>query len=197
MLAQAFQHLKDEGRVLRRSPLSFVVSVLLVTSVFGGCIYWFVDHLYASALRGQLAQIQAQEATIKDISEERDHANRDNEKLRRDVAAFQAVHDDKSFPLKKRALILSSQLKEYAARLIDATNKNDPVKRNEINNEWENRFQHRVNLVLSQLDEYGQHSEKLESSVNYVGIYSPQAAELISLYSSEIARMANNLADTP
>jgi hypothetical protein len=37
---------------------------------------------------------------------------------------------------------------------------------NQRQNEWNNRFIPRINVVLAQLDELGQHSEKLEQKQN-------------------------------
>ena len=184
-------HLVKDWRMLIKAPIAFFAVL-----VFSISLAWlFTWQAVVPQKNEQLATMREQNDYL---TKKLEGSEKEADQLRSELATARTTpHDEKTFPLKKRALILSSQLKDYAARLIDVVSKNDMVKRNEITNEWENRFRNRVYLVLSQLDEYGQHSEKLETTANQQGIYSPQAADLINLYASEIGRLANNLPDTP
>jgi hypothetical protein len=185
-------HLSKDWRMLMKAPIAFLAVLLIAI----GIAWIFIWQVVVPMKNEQLTTKQGQ---VEYLTKKLEESEKDGERLKNDLAASRtAPHDEKTFPLKKRALILSAQIKEYQSRLVAARGSNDQTKIIPVETEWRNRFENRVPFVLSQLDEYGQHSEKLESANNALfNVYGPDFANGLNLYAEEIGRMANNLPDTP
>jgi hypothetical protein len=139
---------------------------------------------------GKDSTIGALQQEKEKLSNDLQREDRENDKLRNEVATYQSAHDEKSFPLKKRAQILARQINEFA----------DAVKKGSIDlgqrqNEWNNRFEPRITVILSQLDQLGQHSEKLEQTENVFAFQNefPTVAKDIA---TEINKLADGLPDS-
>ena len=95
----------EAWKTVRTAPIPFVVCTLIASAVTCTACYWFVDHLYA--------------ATLLTVREERDKANRDNEKLSKQVEALRIYRANDNIPLKKRALILAQQIRDFTKNWKD------------------------------------------------------------------------------
>lgn len=141
--------------------------------------------------------IPGKDATIASLQQQKEKLNtdlqredRENDKLRNENALKWSAHDEKSFPLKKRAKILAKQINEFA----DAVEKGT-IDFNQRQNEWNQRFIPRIGVILVQLDELGQHSERLEQEQNVLALMNqfPSVAKEIA---KEINKLADNLPDS-
>jgi hypothetical protein len=194
-------HLKSEGQVIKNAPVAFCSFVVIA----GFVIFLFVDWHYVGTISEKDSTITQKEATITTVSAERDSFKDDNEKLRNENAQYQAAHDEKAFPLKKRVKILASQISEWSSQI--ETNRpqtfNSPQFQTLVY-EWEGRFWPRLQIDLKQLDEIGQHSEQIEI-MNFNGMenmmvnfsyYQPQFYAQMQILTNELNRLAENLPDT-
>jgi hypothetical protein len=140
--------------------------------------------------------IEQKDETIRTISEERDAANRENDRLHNDVEAYQAANAAKSSPLKDRIKILAQQLLDFSelTRTNSAGN-NNYILLSQYRNEWNGRFEPRLDSVLNELDVRGQYSQFIPAGEDYQ-LPNPDQIKTIS---SELNRMADALqeSDTP
>ena len=121
--------------------------------------------------------------------------DRENDNLRNQNALLQSSHDEKSFPLKKRAQILAKQIDDFANQIHWPPT--DMVLRSQQYNEWSDRFAPRVQVMLKQLDELGQHSDFFETN-NYGYLlmnYAPDEVKQLKSVASELNRLADKLPD--
>jgi hypothetical protein len=79
---------RGEKATIMGAPIAFIGCVIIATALFGIGLYWFIDHLYSAEIRGKDAASQRDIATIRNITEERDAANRENAKLRNENADY-------------------------------------------------------------------------------------------------------------
>lgn len=147
--------------------LSFWIAVAL--AAYG--IFFFAERHYKGV-------IEAQVATIKTVETERDSYRKQLE----DAGIT-------STSLKKRALILADQIDEFA--------KNWPINSPD-NSDWfwnfRKRFNTRIEKIIDELDEHGQHSAELDPSVEPVNpeLYKPENARKLA---SSIRSLAQKLKD--
>jgi hypothetical protein len=138
---------------------------------------------------GKDAEIGALQQQKEKMATDLQREDRENDKLRNDVAAYQSSNASKSFPLKKRAQILAKQLTEFADS-IEGTNWDN----GRAINQWSQRFESRANVMLQEMDELGEHSEKI-SQVDLQqynpNVFPGQVKEL----AKEIDRLAVDLPD--
>src|SRR3989442_7115278 len=99
-LKESVEHLKKNLRVIKGGPFLSCLSLVAVG------IFILVDWHY----RGTLDE---KDATIRTVAEERDKANRDNEKLFKQVEALRIYRAQDALPLKKKALILVQQIRQF------------------------------------------------------------------------------------
>jgi hypothetical protein len=166
---------------VRTAPLPFLVCTLIATAVTCTACYWFVDHLYAAAL-------QSDAATLLTVREERDRANRDNDKLSKQVEGLRIYRSNDSIPLKKKALILAQQIRDFTKDWKD----DDPPAIQQQNgvNYW-HRFGLRASLIRDDSDQNGQQSDAFDKVMfEFTDSYAD-----IRAIASEIQKLAEKLPD--
>ena len=114
--------------------------------------------------------------------------NKDYEKLSKQNADLKQALIDRQLPVKKRATILAQQLTDLAKRF----DKNNAANWQSLGVEYQNRFLGRIETVVSQLDEMGQHSEVLDKNLRFV-IGDHDFGEHVLTLAKELDRLAGNL----
>jgi hypothetical protein len=181
---------KKEGAIVKDSPILFTISVLIATAILGAGIFTYEQHYYyAGILTEKDGTIVQKDATITTISEERDAANRENDRLHNDVAAYQAANAAKSSPLKDRAKILAQQLLDFSELTRTNSAGSNWNLQNQYRQEWNGRFDPRLDSILNELDVRGQYSQFIPAGNDYQ-LPNPDQLKTIS---SEINRMADAL----
>lgn len=173
---------------VKASLVSFTICVLALAVIIGMGLYWFLDHSYSAEIRGKNAALEQKEERIRTISEERDRANRENEKLSKQVEGLRIYRAQDAPPLKKKALILAEQIKAFTKDWKDTDPPN--VQHENVRNYW-NRFGLRASIARDELDQSGQQSEAFDK-VMYDFDASYASVRTIA---SEIGRLAGNLPD--
>lgn len=144
--------------------------------------------------------IDRKQSDIDSLSKQLEAANRENDKLRNVNAQYQSAHDEKNFPLKKRGQILAKQLSEFVDELDkDRTNAINNLNWRELrNDEWQNRFAPRINVMTKQLDELGQHSDKIQKlDIAYYPNFGDPSSDLqLRELAAELNKLAAGLPDT-
>ena len=173
---------------MKAARVSFTLCVLALTVLFGGGIYWFVDHLYSAEIRGKNAELEQKAETIRTISEERDKANRENEKLSKQYEGLRIYRAQDAPPLKKKALILAQQIRDFTKDWKDT----DPLNVQPDNVfKYQQRFGLRASIMRDDLDQNGQQSEAFDKVMyNFSGNYAD-----VRTIASEIEKLARNLPD--
>ena len=167
---------------LKAAPLA-VASVAVISFLMGFLLAWNI------VVAGKNTTIETlntaagtKDKTIERLDKENDKLQRQNLELKTALAEFVA-------PLKKRTLILTSQLNEFAHQW--QTNSNHWP----LYQDFENRFEKRIFTIDSELDEAGQHSEILQTALRYIfeNRDSPVFLTNLATASKELERLANNL----
>jgi hypothetical protein len=135
---------------------------------------------------------KAKDATVQNLQTRSDNLAKDNERLTKENLEFNKAINVKSSPLKGRVLILAKQLNELA-------HKNDSTKDSyKCFQEYQSRFEERIEEALRDLDRAGQTSEKMTDRqlISFpLQPSGPYATTNIEMFSQELTRMANNLKD--
>jgi len=163
--------LTKNRRVMIEAPLAFWLSVGICSGLIGLVIYLWISSLYA-------AEIRAKDATVKSLETDRDALKR-----RLEEAGISST------PLKKRTLILATQLSEYAA--------NWP-KNAEGMSLWASfggRFGRRIEKLRDELDEHGVRSEALDKIAGTVFDASQFTPTSVQLLANELNRLAEKVKD--
>lgn len=191
--------------MIKKAPFAFVSCVLIIGVVIFFGVGAIEEWHYAGTISENEATITAKEAdlgqkdeTIRTISEERDAANRENEKLRNENAEYQASRDEKEFPLKKRAQILANQINRYADEIFDTLKSSSGYNQwEQKSEEWQDRFVPRIEVMLKQMDELDQHSDLFETNnISYVFNTQPQnAPNQLKAMAAELNKLADGLPD--
>jgi hypothetical protein len=138
-----------------------------------GC-YWFVDHLYA--------------ATLQTVREQRDGVYKDNDRLSKQVEGLRIYRSNDSVPLKKKALLLAQQIRDFTRGWKDS----DPPEVKGSNGEkYLNRFGLRASNIRDDLDQNGQQSDALDK----VMFDFDRSYDEIHTIESEIQKLAEKLPD--
>lgn len=137
---------------------------------------------------GKDANLAQKDETIRTVSEERDAANRENDKLRRDNEWLKNYRSKETMPLKQSALLLARQIHEY---IKDWKDTDDPGKKESNIQKYLQRFGLRASIMRDDLDQNGQHSDAFDKvmynfSFNY---------EDVRTIADQIEKLANNLPD--
>ena len=185
--------------MIKGAPISFFGFVFIAALVVFMAVEWHYAGTIQekdSTLIRKDADLAQKDDTIKTISEQRDAANRENDKLRNENAAYAAAHSEKSSPLKNRAIILAKQFSEFGD--LVSTNENvynaQALQKGELYREmWQVRFEPRVSEILKELDVQGQSSDYLPAGVSS---YNMPSGEQVKKIASEIDRMAKNLPES-
>ena len=146
---------------------------------------------------GKDAQIGALTQQKEKLSTDLQREDRENDKLRNENAQYQSVHDEKNFPLKKRAQILANQINDYADKLFDSLKSPNGYNQwQQKSTEWGDRFAPRIYVMLKQMDELGQHSDLFETN-NYPYILNNQPLTVMPLkaMASELNKLAGGFPD--
>lgn len=157
---------------MRTAPLPFIVCTVIVSAIVCWGCYWFVDHLYA--------------ATLQTVREERDKALRENDKLSKQVEGLRIYRSNDSIPLKKKALILAQQIRDFTKTWQDS----DPpdVQRQNVA-KYLTRFGLRAALIRDDLDQNGQQSAAFDKVMfEFNDTYAD-----VRTIASEIQRLADKL----
>ena len=184
-------HLTKDWRIMMQAPIAFT-GVFVFSLAASWLLTW---NVVVPEKDTQLATkqeiIDQKQSDIESLSKRMESAERENDKLRSELSSSQTGHDEKTFPLKRRAQILAKQLTDFAAEM-EADNSR--AKFALFMNEWNIRFPSKMDVILRELDEHGFYSEKIET--NNVQIYQPDSAKQIRDIASEIKRMADELPET-
>jgi hypothetical protein len=168
------------------APVSFISCVLVCTGILGGGIYWLVDHLYSAEVRGKDAALIQKDSEIQNVVQERDANVRQNGKLSKEIEQLKIYRGADQLPLKKTALILASQIRDFTKDWKDT---DDPgVRYHNVKKYWE-RFGFRPSIVRDDLDQNGQHSDDFDKAINN---YDKDYKD-VRIIASELERLANNL----
>jgi len=175
-LKESVEHLKKNWRVIRGVPFLSCLAVVALG------IFFLIDWHYRGVL-------DAKEATIRTVAEERDKANRDNEKLSKQIEALRIYRGQDALPLKRKALILLQQIRAFIKDWKD-TDEGD-VRYGNIQN-YLKRFGLRVTIIRDDLDQNGQQSDAFDKVMYHFSFDSYKDIQVIA---SEMERLANKLPD--
>lgn len=175
--ARLWDYLDAKRGIIMRAPVAFLAMAVL-GSLAGYSLTTFYD--------GKLFALE--DAKERTIAEERDRANRDNERLQKEVNDLKAYRGKDAPPIKKSALILASQIHEY---IKDWKDLDDPVRKMENVRRYLQRFGARASIMRDDLDQNGQDSPSLDKEM--------QAFEWnyqdIRIIANEIEILASKLPD--
>jgi len=178
----------QELPIIKAAPISFAICVLAsgVLSFLG--IFWLVNQMYSAEVRGKNAELQQKAETIRTISEERDRANRDSEKLSKQVEGMRIYRAQDAPPLKKKAFILAEQIRDFTKSWKDTDPQNvqfDNVQK------YQQRFGLRAAIMRDDLDQSGQHSDTFDKAMdNFTMKYGE-----VQTIATEIEKLASHLSD--
>jgi hypothetical protein len=85
------------------------------------CILFLYEKFVIPGMDGELHQ---KDETIRTISEERDGANRENEKLSKQIEELRIYRAQDTMPLKAKALILAKQIRDFTKDWKDTDSPN-------------------------------------------------------------------------
>jgi hypothetical protein len=173
---------------VKAARVSFALCVLALTVLFGGGIYWFLDHLYSAEIRGKNAELAQKAETIRTISEERDKANRENEKLSKQYEGLRIYRAQDAPPIKMKSLILAQQIHGFTKDWKDT---DPPNVQSDNVQKYLQRFGLRASIMRDDLDQNGQQSDAFDKVMyNFSGNYQD-----VRTIASEIEKLARNLPD--
>src|SRR6266850_2307599 len=102
-MSEPLERIQKGWPAIKRSPWHFIGAVAVLVGVG-----WLVISLhYAMVMQAKDAELGQKNETIRTISEERDKANRENEKLAKQVEQLRIYRGQDAPPLKRKALILA------------------------------------------------------------------------------------------
>lgn len=181
-LKEIIDHFKQEGQVIKGSPFAFATCVL----VLAGFIFAGVAWHYEGMLAQKDATIAQKDARIGTISEQRDGANRENDKLLKQVEELRIYRGKDTLPIKTKALILARQIHDFTKDWKDT----DPDQYQNVQ-KYLQRFGLRASIVRDDLDQSGQQSDALDKVMyNFNFRYGD-----VRTIAAEIEKLADNLPD--
>lgn len=170
----AWHQISTNWHHLRAASLA-VASIVVIAFVSGFLLAWNMV-------------VASKDATIETLKTAKEIEDKENEKLRGQVVDLRAYRAQDAMPLKKKALILVQQIREFMAgwKDTDAGNvQSDNVQK------YLNRFGLRAQIMRDDLDQNGQHSDVFDKviydfSANYHDVRT---------IATEIERLGKNLPD--
>jgi hypothetical protein len=131
--------------------------------------------------------IEEKDARIARIAEERDGVNRRKDELSKEVEALR-VYRQVDLPLKKKSLVLASQINEFIKPWKDSDG--EPVVSENIE-KYLHCFGLRVEIIRDDLDQAGQHSDEFDKVVYNFGMNYKDVRSI----ASEVEKLSNKLPD--
>jgi len=184
MAGEPLEQIEKGWPAVKQAPWHFLGAVVVLVSVG-----WVVISLhYAMVMQGKDAELGQKNETIRTISEERDKANRENEKLAKQIEQLRIYRGQDAPPLKQKALILAQQIREFTKDWKDT---DSPDAQNETVHKYLNRFGLRAQIIRDDLDQSGQQSDTFDNVMYNFG-YSYKDVRTIA---DEIEKLAKNLPD--
>ena len=159
------------------------LSLVFISALLGFLLAWYM------VVASKNATIETLTTASKEKDTKIDQLQKENEKLQRQNAESKTALAEFVAPLKKRTLILASQLTEFAQQ----HQTNNPPSQTFI--DFKNRFETRLFTIESQLDEAGEHSDLLNNALQslYYNAYNPLFTTNLLIATRELERLANNL----
>ena len=183
-MAEPIEQLKKGWPAIKRDPWHFFGAVVVLVGVG-----WVVISLhYAMVIQGKDAELGQKNETVRTISEERDKANRENEKLVKQIDQLRIYRGQDAPPLKQKALILAKQIREFAKDWKDT---DSPDAQNATVFKYLNRFGLRAQIIRDDLDQSGQQSDVFDKVMYNFG-YNYKDVRTIA---DEIEKLAKRLPD--
>jgi len=134
--------------------------------------------------------IAGQEVTIKRLKEEMNFISRDSDKLAKEVDQLRIYRSRDMMPLKKTALILAQQIREFTRNWKDT----DPPNLRYPNiQRYLQRFGLRASIMRDDLDQNGQQSDDLDKVMN--NFYRECDYQEVRTIAFQIETLANKLPD--
>src|ERR1035437_8078030 len=172
---RAGYHIEKDWPHLRAAPLAFG-GVALVCFVCGFLLAW------GWVVASKNATIESLQVASTEKQAKIDGLQKENEKLLKQTLDLKSAIAENATPLKTKARILAQQLLAFS--------KVQPQNQMKMMDDWGNRFEPRLYEIIKRLDELGQHSDLLNSSV-MVGMPPPPAA--LQTMARELESLAGNL----
>lgn len=178
----ALRHLQNERHHLAAAPLAFIL-IGAGGLVLGWVLTW---HIVVPSKNASLETLQisdsAKQSRIAELQSE-------NERLLKQNLDFKAAMAERAMPLKRRTLVLATQLTDFA---INCRTNGDQV---DTFNQFIGRFENRISKAIADLDENGQQSGTLNKTLSWGMpnlLTNPTNIEVIA---TELKRLADNLKD--
>jgi predicted RNase H-like nuclease (RuvC/YqgF family) len=168
---------------LKAAPLA-VASVAVVAFLMGFLLAWNI------VVAGKNTTIETLTTASKEKDSKIDQLQKEDDKLQKQNRELNSALAEFNAPLKKRALILATQLTDFAR-----PSQSDSERMNRYY-EFQNRFERRINDTVAQLDEVGQHSDLLNHLAGILMnalLNDPSGSTNLTVIAKELARLANNL----
>ena len=170
----AWHHISTNWHHLWAARLA-VASIAVITSLSGFFLAWNIV-------------VASKDATIEALRTAKEIGDKENDKLRGQVADLRAYRAQDATPLKKKALILAQQIREFTASWKDT---DAPGVQSENVMKYLGRFGLRAQIMRDDLDQNGQHSDSFDK-VMYDFSNNYQDVRTIA---AEIERLGKKLSD--
>jgi hypothetical protein len=176
---------------IKKAPWHFTGCVVFVGILLWAAMCWRYDAVIDgrdAALHAREAELAQKGETVRTISEERDKANRENEKLVKQIESLRIYRGQDAPPLKRKALILAQQIKDYTKDWKDT---DSPDVQNDTVFNYIKRFGLRAQIIRDDLDQNGQQSDTFDKVMYNFG-YNYKDVRTIA---DEIETLAKRLPD--
>lgn len=171
----AWHHISKNYHHLRAARIA-VGAIAVIAFLAGWLLAWNII-------------VASRDATIEKWRSAAEIADKENEKLSKQNQELKSANTDNAMPLKKRTLILATQLTEFVKRW--STNADNM----ECYNEYESRFAYRIEKAIQDFDEAGQHSENLNKAYSSGRHILPLRLDRVETVAQELQKLARQLSD--
>ena len=183
-MKELLKSIQEGWPAIKKAPWQFTGAVMAVCLLLWLAMHW----RYGALLDRKDAELAQKNETIRTISEERDKANRENDKLVKQIEGLRIYRGQDAPPLKRKARILSQQIREFTKDWRDT---DPPNVQNDTVFGYLNRFGLRAQIIRDDLDQNGQHSDAFDKVMFNFG-YNYRDVRTIA---DEIEKLANKLPD--
>jgi len=178
----SLHHIAKNWHHLKAVPMAFGAVAVLAFAA-GWLLAWQI------VVTSKNATIETLQTSVTDKTGRIDELQKENERLSGQNKELRSAVADNAMPLKKRTLILATQLAEFVKRW--STNKTDAASYEE----YDSRFSGRIGKAIQDFDEAGHHSDTLNKAYQLSFKMIPPPLDQIETVSQELQRLAKQLSD--
>src|SRR4030095_13107239 len=179
-------HLTRDWRLMFQAPIAF-----LAVFVFSIAIAWLLTwNVVVPQKNEQITTkqtiIEGKQTQVDYLSKQLETTQRENDKLSKQIEDLRIYRAQDALPLKKKALILAQQIRDFAKQWKDA---DSPEVQSQNVFKYHQRFGRRVQIMRDDLDQNGQQSDEFDKVIQN---FSSSYQNVITI-ASEIEKLAKRL----